>query len=405
MQQLKRAASVALFGAIVSLAACGDDSSVTALPPVSASAGAMSADEAALREITRAVAISLQDSGLRTRVKNDMRGAPHFEHKLHFRGYLQGQSGGTLLSRVAEVTGRSRADVLALLDRVRPMEFYMPVSSQRESWEGGANLLVAGAANGDEGTVFGYNLQGEPVALSANQAPTTPTLVITKAETDFSKPVDLTEFVNVNDRGGRALGNYVSRASVLASSGPRLNTSSMTPVQRRGVSVEEFISHMSSDNDHENWFAGNAEFRLLLAGRQADGQEYRGDKSIPEWVWDLGGTWKDLGSRDISLATWDKDLGNRIQVKCIEEDYGTIAEVTVGGTTTYLAGETGTISVKFTISDDDDNCDTVYIDLQNTNGEWYYIPDGLDDDIYNPAPPRFNGVPSLKWYGYGLQRI
>lgn len=405
MHQLKRAASAALLGAIVALAACGDDTSVSTLTPVAVPAGEMSSDEAALREITRAVAISLQDPGLRGRVKNDMRNAPHFEHKLHFRDYLQGQSGGTLLARVAEVTGRNRADVLALLARLRPMEFYMPVSAQRESWEGGANLLVAGAANGDEGTVFGYNLQGEPVALSAVEAPTTPTLVITEAETDFTKPVDLAQFVNVNDRGGRALGNYLSRASVLASRGPRLSTSAMATVQRRGVSVEEFISHMSSDNDHENWFAGNAEFRLLLAGRQADGQEYRGDKSIPEWVWDLGGTWKDLGSRDLSLATWDKDLGNRIQVKCIEEDYGTIAEVTVSGTTTYLAGETGTIAVKFTISDDDDNCDTVYIDIRNSNGEWYYIPDGVNDDLTNPAPPRFNGVPSLKWYGYGLERI
>jgi hypothetical protein len=402
---LKYAASAALFAAIAGLAACGGDSSVSAPVPVVASASNASPEEAALREITRAVALALQDPGMRARVKNDMRNAPFVEHKLHFRGYLQGQSGGSLLSRVAEVTGRSRAEVLALLDQVRPMEFYMPVSAQRESWEGGDDLLVAGAPNGDEGTVFGYNLRGEPVVLSTTEAPATPTLVITQAETDFSKPIDIPKFVNANDRGGRALGNYLPRAASAAGSlGPRLNTYAGM-VQRRGVSVEEFISHFSSNNDHEAWFAGNAEFRLLLAGRQADGMEYRGDKRVPEWVWDKSGTWKDMGSNDLSLATWDRDLGNRIQVKCIEEDYGTVAEITVTGTTQFLSGESAQIAVKFKISDDDDNCDTVYIDIRNTNGEWYWIPDGVNDDLYNPAPPYFNGVSSLKWYGYGLERI
>lgn len=101
-------------------------------------------ERAALNEITRAVALALQDPSLRQRVENDLRNLGQtFERKLEFTSYIKGESGGILLAKMAKETGRSSQGMLALLGAVRPLEFYVPVPEHRENWRGGADLLVA----------------------------------------------------------------------------------------------------------------------------------------------------------------------------------------------------------------------------------------------------------------------
>lgn len=208
-----RITATAMLGtALLALAGCADaerpDSPLapSVSPSLSVSEG-QSAERTALNELTRAVALALQDPGLRQRIKNDMRASRHtVEHKLEFRSYLRGESGGILLVKMAKETGKSREDLLALVNAVRPLEFYMPVPEHRESWRGDANLLVASLLK-DHTVPTAYTLQGDPVMLHAEVAPATPTLAIVPVETNFSRPLDA-KVPNKKDQGGQTIGTY-----------------------------------------------------------------------------------------------------------------------------------------------------------------------------------------------------
>jgi hypothetical protein len=80
------------------------------------------------------------------------------------------------------------------------------------------------------------------------------------------------------------------------------------------------------------------------------------------------------------------------------------ASIKVTGST-QIVGVTVSFSADFKIGDTDDNCGSNYIDLQNSSGAFYYIPDGKDDDTTNPAPPYYNGTSDLHWAGFGIQRL
>jgi hypothetical protein len=160
----------------------------------------------ALRELTRGVALALSDPGLRNRVKNDLR-ASHVtvEHKLHFGNYLHGQNGGLLLAKMAKATGLSGEDVLALVNRVRPLEFYMPVAAHRESWTGGPDLWV-GSLLEDHTRPVVFDLTGKGIDVPVDAIPAQPTLALVPIETDFSRPLSHRDFHNRNDRNGDAIG-------------------------------------------------------------------------------------------------------------------------------------------------------------------------------------------------------
>jgi hypothetical protein len=136
-----------------------------------------------------------------------MRASRHtIEHKLEFRSYLHGQSGGVLLAKMAKETGKSRDEILGLLDAVRPLEFYMPVREHRENWRGDDNLLVASLLE-DHTVPTAFTLSGHPVILDAEKAPATPTLAIVPVETNFSRPLNL-RVPNARDQGGQTIGTY-----------------------------------------------------------------------------------------------------------------------------------------------------------------------------------------------------
>lgn len=201
-----------MLGTALLMSACtdaGTENAVLAPRTDVAPVSEQEAEAAALAQVTRAVALALQDQGLRHRIRNDLRESRFTEeHKLPFSDYLKGASGGILLAKMSRETGMSRADIQALLARVRPLEFYMPVPEHRESWTGGADLLVASLLE-DHTVPNGFALNGAPVALHAEVAPETPTLAIVPVETDFTAPLGA-QFRNVNDRGGHAIGTWAN---------------------------------------------------------------------------------------------------------------------------------------------------------------------------------------------------
>jgi hypothetical protein len=196
------------------LAACADRDAAPTVgnaPPIARPAVAVagsSAEHDSLRVLVQAVAAALGDQGLRSRLLGDLRAAPNIEHKLPLRDYLNGRSGGILLAKMAQVTGRSRASLRALLAAVRPLELYMPVAAHRARWKGEASLLVAGQLEDDEAPVA-FAAGGARTDVATDRAPDTPALALVPVETDFTAPADLSTFRNVDDAGGAGIGTLV----------------------------------------------------------------------------------------------------------------------------------------------------------------------------------------------------
>ncbi len=94
--------------------------------------------------IVRAIAMALADGQVRSNVHNALRTSPFREGKLHVKTFLT-TTGSSLLAQARN----TEPGLLAALDSVVALEFYMPVPAHRSQWTGGTNLLVAGVLRDD----------------------------------------------------------------------------------------------------------------------------------------------------------------------------------------------------------------------------------------------------------------
>ncbi|MEO7501008.1 MAG: hypothetical protein ABIW94_00085, partial [Gemmatimonadaceae bacterium] len=172
-----------------------------------APAQSATSERTALTTITRAVALALATDAFRAEALKEMRNAPFREHKLELRKYLNPGR----LSRLSSASGKSASELASALQAVRPLEFYMPVAAQRESWTGDANILVASQLEEGE-EIAAFDVKGRSVNVTEATAPSVPTLSIVPVETRFDEPLDTRKSQNVNTRGGRAIGTMVSCA-------------------------------------------------------------------------------------------------------------------------------------------------------------------------------------------------
>jgi hypothetical protein len=209
---MKRHARLCTLGATVLLTAsygCADDALDLTKPTVrtqasSAPAASSISERSALTTLTRAIALSLANDAIRAELLQQMQTAPFKEHKLELPKYLNPGK----LARTADASGKKADEITAALKVVRDLEFYMPITSQRESWTGDANILVASQLEDGE-EIVGFDLKGRPVALTEAYPPTVPTLTIVPVETRFDKPLDAKKSKNTNDRGGKSIGTMV----------------------------------------------------------------------------------------------------------------------------------------------------------------------------------------------------
>lgn len=320
----RRRARSSLFLTIVAtltIAACSESPGGPVAPEAAPAARSTAgSEEAALRELTRAVALSLQDEGLRHRVKSDLRSSRHTpEHKLHLQNYMKGESGGILLAKMAEETGKTREQVAALLHAVRPLEFYMPVSTHRGSWRGDANLLVASLLV-DHATPIAYSLSGAPVELSPETPPSTPTLALVPVETDFSRPLD-SRGRNTDDQGGTTIGTLC------------IDCEQATPGSGGGSTRPSglYMTYSHLHNDGEAWLKGSPEIEVFVSGPPAPGQEGRelscaSDRASGYRYFDQNSsTWRGsvlLLSRD-QITNYRMDTDNSFTVTIWEDDHDT----------------------------------------------------------------------------------
>lgn len=199
------------FSFVVALAACADPDRISAPDIGSAEVRALGGESSALSErealekIGRLVAVSLGEKALRHQLKKHMRSAPFKEHKLELRTYLRSSDGEQLLKKI---TGGKQADaILTLLEQVRPLELYMPVRKQRETWVGDAELLVAVQLE-EEDAIVGFDSRGTRRQLDPLAPPEQPTLSIVPVETRFDQPMSLGA-KNVNDMNGQSIGTLM----------------------------------------------------------------------------------------------------------------------------------------------------------------------------------------------------
>ena len=114
-------------------------------------------------------------------VYTELHASPYREHKLHFGTFLRGSAKPLLAAMAAARSAAPDAGVsggaaltsdavLATLDSIVDLEFYMPVKEHFVTWTGGRDLIVASALRDDGRVPFGFDLTGQPVALSAFRA-------------------------------------------------------------------------------------------------------------------------------------------------------------------------------------------------------------------------------------------
>ncbi|HEX2203326.1 MAG TPA: hypothetical protein VHG91_08510 [Longimicrobium sp.] len=363
----KRTLYAVLLAAGVS-AACSDGDHTPMSPataPNPTSQLAATQEQATLDEIARAVALALQDQGLRERIKNDMRGSPYWEHKLDFRTYLHGKSGGILLAKMAKETGRTRDEVLALVGRVRPLEMYFPVRAHRESWTGGADLQVLGHLTSSGAPTAAYALTGASVPVPGGDvAPAMPTLAIVQRETDFSEPLDLSGTQNLRDKGGQSIGTYVQMLPVdcefqsemqsETQGGTQSTTMSVggeqyadcggggggtyvppstTPRYRstQGYGLREVMTEYKQPRSLDGWFQGDPELYVEVtshAGLPGDPfRPYFTAKSRFGAGQDDSSGWHPAGFPH--LISWNAEYGNYIHLKFYEDDGGSLINFSI----------------------------------------------------------------------------
>jgi hypothetical protein len=258
---------LALFAA---LSGCADPASrIAATSPSSEivsepTPASSSAERVALTKIARLVAVAMDNEPARQRLKRDLRAAPFREHKLELATYLRSEDGRGLLERMAASGGGER-EVFGTLAAIRPLEFYMPVAKQRESWTGKADVLVVSQLDESE-PIVSFDERGTEIALDRKAPPAQPTLSIVPVETRFDQPMTPAGSRNVRDQGGNAIGTlepFALTGSSLIACGDTCDgggsyTSSIPP----GLYME-FSRILDAK---EPWFRGDPEIEVHIHG-------------------------------------------------------------------------------------------------------------------------------------------
>jgi hypothetical protein len=220
-----------LSAVLLSTASCGDQ--LVPLPTEhnraadSSGAAARNIERQAVADLTRAVAVALNDSPIREDLFESLRqSSVTRDRKLHLQSYLHGNAG--FIRRIAELKGQRPQDVISMLSTLRSMELYMPVARHREQWTGSTEIIVALQLN-ETDIPIGYRLDGSSVQLGLSAPPDIPVLAIVPAETDFSRYLP-SDWIGVDDQGGRAVGTLAPqdylRSSEAVNTGSHLSVAS-----------------------------------------------------------------------------------------------------------------------------------------------------------------------------------
>jgi hypothetical protein len=191
--------------------------------------------------LAQRLARAMRNPGFRASVYREVASSPRPEGKVHLQSWMS-RSGGTERRRLASLAGESDSSVAADLDQAKAIEVYLPVVSHRQQWRGDMNILVATAERDGDAPVA-FDLMGRRFALSPDQPPSTPALMVSPAETRFDAAEPLSCVFNCGGGGGGA-----------GSGGPGL-----------------YLTQTKFTGTFESWFKGDPEFEVHILGPTAPG--------------------------------------------------------------------------------------------------------------------------------------
>ncbi len=219
---------------------------------VRAANGAMITEEdarARLSELTKLVALALQDGPTRALVHGSILTSCIEERKLDFTKFTDGP-GAQLLSKMAAESGQgaTAASLAQLRDNTPGLELYMPVAEHWDKWKGGSDVIVVTSLRDNEPLVA-FDLQGRAVSnISPEVAPATPALSLVPAETDFTK----------------SSSSCASGAVASVQMAPHQELASAATVP--GI----YLTSLSVSDDGEGWPRGAPEIEVMLLGPVTD---------------------------------------------------------------------------------------------------------------------------------------
>ena len=204
------------------VAGCADPVSQSVAPSPSRDIAAAqnspapSEERVALTKVARLVAMAMDNEPARQHLKRDMRAAPFREHKLELASYLRSKDGRSLVDRIVALSDHSETAFFTALAAIRPLEFYVPVAKQRETWTGKADILVVSQLD-ESAEMVAFDEKGNSVIVDRKVAPDQPVLSLVPVETRFDQPMNPTTSKNVRDANGAAIGT-LERAELRQSS-------------------------------------------------------------------------------------------------------------------------------------------------------------------------------------------
>lgn len=218
-----------------------------------------SAMQSILTRTVQQFARALKNPTLRNQVYTALRNSPYPEHKVHFGRFLRG-NGKAVLRDIAAGAATSEEGVLRSLDSVVSLELYMPVKEHFARWNGGNDVIVASLLEDDDAPVA-FSLAGKSVPVVKEQAPSTPTLVLVKVETDFDAPVQSSG--GVGDFA--TCGEDCEPPCIGDGCGGNAGGGSSY-----GYTPGIYMTYLSLvDDGEDNFFRGDPEIEVMLIGRTA----------------------------------------------------------------------------------------------------------------------------------------
>jgi hypothetical protein len=265
---------VLVFALFAALAGCADPAGRTVGPSPSReivsepTPESPSAERTALTKVARLVAVAMDNEPARQQLKRDMRAAPFREHKLELTSYLRSNEGRALADRMIAVSGAGESDLFATLAAIRPLEFYMPVPAQRETWTGKAEVLVVSQLDESE-PIVAFDQKGKEVTLDVKVAPAQPTLSIVPIETRFDQPMPAASSRNVRDANGAAIGTLEVanlRPSAMILCGEECTSGGGSSSPSPSIPPGLYLEFSRIVNMKEPWTRGDPEIEVHIQG-------------------------------------------------------------------------------------------------------------------------------------------
>lgn len=129
--------------------------------------------------IARAVALSMSDPALRRDLRNSWRDSrASSDHKVVFSTFLGTVTGKRLLDAMSVHSGRTVAELQAILRELPDFDFYLPIRRHREAWAGGDDVVVGATLNQDSERVTAFRTSGDAVVIEGKDAASGINLVI-----------------------------------------------------------------------------------------------------------------------------------------------------------------------------------------------------------------------------------